>query len=84
MQQKHIYNRSLLKPEERIALASLILKFQKYDRLDILIEQIIDNPEEFLTREEIEKNKEEVIVQIMDESLKFCSGDKCMIDPLKE
>jgi len=70
---------NLLNNIEQLKLSILIKQYRDYDKLDILIERVVEDVEDFKKRKRPKKKKIEVKVQKMDESLKFCDGDKCSI-----
>ena len=64
---------------EQNTLKTLLNKYKNHDKLDILIEMIIPDADTYHERENRFEKKEEVRIEKMDDSLYFCSGDKCNI-----
>ena len=68
---------------ELLKIKETAVKYSKYDRLDLLITIAFTKTEiENIKNRElktVKKQKEIKVVNKMDESLKFCTGDKCMI-----
>ena len=78
-----VYSLSLLKKDETELLRGLIARYNNYDKMDILIEMCLQNPEEFFTRiNEKVPLIPYVNVNSMDEALKYCDGGSCEITPL--
>lgn len=80
-----IYDYRKLQGEEINALKETIEEHREYDKLDLLISITLQKlgipSSEFLSRSSEHKKEEEpILVQKMDESLKFCDGDKCQVN----
>ena len=76
-----IYDHFLLTKEEQLEVRTLLDQYKDYDRLDMCIEMVIENPSEFFMRKRFGKLKIEVKkINVMPEALKFCDGGKCEVD----
>ncbi|MCP4651697.1 MAG: hypothetical protein GY853_16670 [PVC group bacterium] len=71
----------LLTNSELSMLKSLLDLYKGYDKLDLLIEQVVTP--EYFTRKEIKEIKKEVISEVMPNEVMYCTSEKCEIDPLK-
>lgn len=74
-----IYDHKCLKEDEALAVRALMDRYNGYDKLDILIELVIENPHEFLKRKPKQTNIQKEVLEALPEALKFCDGDKCSI-----
>lgn len=72
------YDYRLLNNIESTHLRCLLEQYREYDKLDILIEIVVKDIEEFKNRKFVEK-KEKVKINYIPESIKYCDGDKCSI-----
>jgi len=73
-----LYEIKKLTPSELLRLKALLQLYEGYDKLDMLIEQVITP--DYFTRKEIQEMKEEVLrSDSIPEELKFCDGGKCEI-----
>jgi len=77
-----LYEIRKLSKSELLRLKALIKLYEGYDKLDLLIEQVITP--DYFTREEIkELKKTPEIKELVPQELLYCDGDKCVIDPTK-
>jgi len=77
-----------LRKEERVVFKQMVKKYTSYDKIDLLIHKTLKcmgiSKEEFLNRKEKKRKKEDFIkINIPDQALFFCDGDKCQFDPTK-
>ena len=71
-----IYDHRVLNEKEKTTVLILLEHYKNYDRLDIIIELALFNPDEVLTRS-YKKKKEEIKTQAIPEELKYCDSDHC-------
>ncbi len=77
-----LYEIKKLTTQELTLLKALLKLYEGYDKLDLLIEQVITP--EYFTREEIKEIKIEIIkTESMPNEVMFCTSDKCEFDPTK-
>lgn len=75
-----IYDYRVLTKDESIIVNGLLEHYKGYDKLDMIIEMAVNDPESVLKRHFIQAiKKEEVISQPMPEGVKYCTGDHCTI-----
>ena len=76
-----IYNHRVLNPQEQVILRGLLVTYQKYDKIDLLIEMCVSDPQEVLKRKPKKKKENIIKSEPMPEELKFCNSDHCEYDP---
>jgi len=75
-----IYNIKKLLPTELEKFYHFIQLYKNYDKIDLLIEMVIDNKEEVLSRIIEEKIEKEIFINNLPDELKYCDGAHCEID----
>jgi len=84
-----IHNYKKLQGEEILLFKQFLDEYKEYDRVDLLIELFLQRTGtsslDFRNRDVKIKNekRDEIVIEAIPDSLKYCDGGKCTIDIFK-